>query len=110
MDIRLNHSESGIAPRPSDDISRDTVYEYDMSAQGRGERKIDVNWSPRWDGLEIPDSDHINTPWDHHDPEGIEAEVQGFEKHDCRSLQTNRTADRQHRSCSSPKLQRSSVR
>lgn len=80
-DIRLNYSDSGIAPRPSDDISRDTVYEYDLTARGRGERKVSVNFSPRWSNLQQPDGTHIDTPWDHLDREGVDGYAQGSNVH-----------------------------
>jgi hypothetical protein len=60
--IRFNYEDSCIAPGPSDDISRETVYEFRLHGDGYGQRKIDVNWAPRWDGLETPDGDQISTP------------------------------------------------
>lgn len=75
-DVRLNYSDSGIAPRPSDSIDRETVYEFDLTAHGYGQRKLSTNFSPRWDGLATPDGDHIDTVWDHMDHEGVDGHVQ----------------------------------
>lgn len=80
-DVRLNYSDSGIAPRPSDDIARDTVYEYDLTGQGDGERKLSINFSPRWDDLEQPDGTAIETPWQFLDLEGVDAFAQGSNVH-----------------------------
>jgi hypothetical protein len=76
-DIRINFSDSGIAPRPSDDITRETVREFDLTGLGRGERKLSVNFSPRWDGLETPDGDPVDTPWQFMDRQGVDAFTQG---------------------------------
>lgn len=77
-DIRLNYSPSGIAPRASDSVSSDTVYEYDLTAEGYGERKVSVNFSPRWPNIENADGEVQSFAWDHLDPaEGVEAHVQG---------------------------------
>jgi len=79
--VRLNYSDSGIVPRPSDDVGRETVYEYDLTAHGDGQRKLSVNFSPRWDGLAQPDGTPIDTPWQFLDREGIDGFAQGSNIH-----------------------------
>lgn len=78
-DIRLNYSRSGIAPRESDDVARDTLYEFDLTATGYSQRKVHVNFSPRFPGMAQPSGEPIKTPWMHFDDvdAGVDAQVQG---------------------------------
>jgi transposase len=64
-DLRLNYSGSGIAPRPSDPIDADTLYEFDVHVDGEGERKANFNISPRFESMYKPSGDSLTFPFDH---------------------------------------------
>lgn len=64
-DIRLNYSESGIAPRPTDDVDGETLYEFDITMRGPGEAKASFNLSPRYPSMRGPDGDSLSLPWQH---------------------------------------------
>lgn len=66
-DIRLNYSGSGIAPRPSDPIDADTLYEFDFHFDGEGERKANFNVSPRFERMHKPSGESLSFPF-HHTP------------------------------------------
>ncbi len=77
-EIRLNYSDSGIATRPSDDLERDVFREFDLRALGYSQRKLHVNFSPRFEGMCQPSGEAIDTPWQHFDVDaGVDAKVQG---------------------------------
>jgi len=64
-DLRLNYSGSGIAPRPSDPIDSETLYEFDLHVDGEGERKANFNISPRFQNMYKPDGESLTFPFDH---------------------------------------------
>lgn len=77
-EFQLSYAQSGIAPRPQDDVQRDTLYEWDLSFQGRSQRGGSVNFSPRYPEMQTPDGEQISTPWQHYDRDaGVNAHVQG---------------------------------
>lgn len=63
--IRFSYnSETGLAPRPSDPIGGDTVYEWKIHVENVfTEAKADYVVSPRWDGLKKPNGDQAQIPW-----------------------------------------------
>ncbi|MDG5777293.1 hypothetical protein VB773_09130 [Haloarculaceae archaeon H-GB2-1] len=66
-DLRLNYSGSGIAPRASDPIDADTLYEFDFHFDGEGERKANFNVSPRFEMMHTPSGESLSFPF-HHTP------------------------------------------
>ncbi|WP_324662423.1 DUF7845 domain-containing protein [Haloarcula sediminis] len=64
-DLRLNYSGSGIAPRPSDPIDADTLYEFDVHVDGDGERKANFNISPRFESMHKPSGEGLTFPFHH---------------------------------------------
>jgi len=76
-DIRMNYSKSGFRPRPEDEIASDRLYEFDINAQGYGERKCDYNISPRFPEMRKSDGERTTTAFDHTDPdEGVSIHCQ----------------------------------
>ncbi|MFD1634619.1 hypothetical protein ACOZ4L_02670 [Haloplanus ruber] len=74
--LRFNYNaETGIAPRKSDSIGGDRAYEYQIHAEGPGEKKADYVVSPRWDDQRKPDGDLMQRPWC--GGEGLDVHVQG---------------------------------
>lgn len=63
--IRFTYnSETGLAPRPSDPIDGETVYEWKIHVENVfTEAKADYVVSPRWDGLKKPNGDRAQIPW-----------------------------------------------
>jgi len=75
--IRFTYSKSGFTPRPSDDISGDRLYEFEINVQGRGRRKCDYNVSPRYPGILNSDGEETTTAFDHTEPdEGVSIHCQ----------------------------------
>ena len=76
-DIRVNYKRSGFQPRPQDDVGGDRLYEFQINAKGRGERKVDYRVSPRFEDMRKSDGEKTSTPFDHTDPdEGISIHCQ----------------------------------
>ncbi|ELZ23479.1 hypothetical protein C475_14438 [Halosimplex carlsbadense 2-9-1] len=76
-DIRMNYSKSGFQPRPEDEIASDRLYEFDINARGRGERKCDYNISPRFPDMRKSDGERTTTAFDHTEPdEGVSVHCQ----------------------------------
>lgn len=74
--VRFHYnSETGIAPRESDAIGGDRAYEYQIHAEGPGEKSADYVVSPRWDEQKKPDGDLMSRPWC--GGEGLDVHVQG---------------------------------
>ncbi len=46
--LKVKYSQSGFAPRLSDGINAERLYEWDIVGRGRGERKASFNISPRF--------------------------------------------------------------
>lgn len=75
--IRFTYSKSGFTPRPSDDIGSDRLYELEINIQGRGERKVDYNLSPRHPNMRNSDREQTTTAFDHTEPdEGLSVHCQ----------------------------------
>lgn len=64
-DLRLNYSPSGIAPRPTDPVDSDRLYEFDIHVDAAGERKCHFNVSPRFAAMRDPDGDKLTFPFHH---------------------------------------------
>ena len=76
-DIRMNYSKSGFTPRPEDDVAGDRLYEFDINARGRGERKVDYNISPRYPDMQNSEGEPTTTAFDHTEPdEGVSVHCQ----------------------------------
>jgi hypothetical protein len=74
--VRFNYNaDTGIAPRESDDVGGDRMYEFKIHADGPGEKKADFVISPRWDDQRKPDGDRMQRPWC--GGEGLDVHVQG---------------------------------
>lgn len=74
--VRINYNaETGIAPRDSDPIDTERMYEYKIHADGPGEKKADFVLSPRWDDQKKPDGEKMQRPWC--GGEGVQIHVQG---------------------------------
>jgi predicted transcriptional regulator len=69
--LSLSYQKSGIAPRPSDDVGGDRLYEYRISASGEGERKANYLIQPRFEDMRHYETgESISTPFDHINEEG----------------------------------------
>lgn len=76
-DIRATYSPSGFQPRPEDDVGGDRLYEFEINAKGRGQRKVNYNVSPRFEGMRKSDGETTSTAFDHTDPdEGLSIHCQ----------------------------------
>ncbi|WP_256288783.1 hypothetical protein [Halobellus inordinatus] len=75
--IRFNYNaDTGLAPRPSDPINGEKVYEWKIHVESvYTEAKADFVVSPRWDGLKKPNGDEAQIPWC--GGEGCQIHVQG---------------------------------
>jgi len=68
--VQLTYNpDTGIEPRPCDDVGGDRLYEYDIHCDGPGEKKAHFNISPRFDEI------NISVPWC--GGEGVDIHVQG---------------------------------
>ena len=64
--VSLSYQKSGIRPRLQDDIGGDRLYEFRISATGRGERKANFLIQPRFPEMRHYETgDRISTPFDH---------------------------------------------
>jgi hypothetical protein len=69
------NADTGIAPRDQDPIDGERAYEFQLHAEGPGEKKADFNFSPRWPDQRKPDGDSMQRPWC--GAEGLDVHVQG---------------------------------
>lgn len=69
----------GIAPRPTDDVGGDQLYEYRIKTRGPGEQKASYHLTPRFtDMRHFETGERISTPFDHiPEDEGINLGFQG---------------------------------
>lgn len=67
--IRLTYSKSGFRPAPDHDVDADRLYEFDVNVQLEGERKVNYNLSPRFDGQRKTDGELASLPWEYYEPE-----------------------------------------
>lgn len=74
--VRFNYNaETGIAPRESDSVGGDRMYEFKIHGEGPGEQKADFVVSPRWPDQRKPDGEPMRRPWC--GGEGLDVHVQG---------------------------------
>lgn len=69
------NANTGIAPRATDDVGGDRLYEYDIHCDGPGRKKAHFNISPRFDDMRKPDGDPLSVPWC--GGEGVDVHTQG---------------------------------
>lgn len=74
--VQLNYHKSGIAPRPSDPIDAERLYEWDLHVSGPGEMKASFNISPRFDDMtKASDGETASIPWC--GGEGVDVHING---------------------------------
>jgi len=61
--IELTYSDSGIAPRPSDDVERDVLRDYELHLDGPGEAKVKYQIRARFDDMRGPDGEEQSIYW-----------------------------------------------
>jgi hypothetical protein len=73
----LGYSKSGIAPRPEDAVGGDSLYEWELHADGPGEKKAHYNVSPRFPEMRkaADPSESVSVPWC--GGEGVDVHVEG---------------------------------
>lgn len=74
-EVTLAYSKSGIAPRDTDSLNAEVLYEYEIHAEGNGQRKAHFNVSPRFETMRNPDGEELSIPWP--GGEGIDVTFQG---------------------------------
>ena len=63
--VKVSDSKFGFAPRLSDGIDAERLYEWDIVGRGRGERKASYNISPRLPNMRHWETgDPVNLPWE----------------------------------------------
>ncbi len=68
--VNLKYQKGGIAPRPTDDVGGDRLYEYRIGAYGDGERKANFLIQPRFPNMRHYESgEEISNPFDNADPD-----------------------------------------
>ncbi|ELY50622.1 DUF7845 domain-containing protein [Natronorubrum bangense] len=75
--LEVSYSKSGFAPRLSDGINAERLYEWDIKGRGRGERKASYNISPRFPNMRHWETgDPIQLPWENQvgDVDGVDVE------------------------------------
>ncbi|WP_137289031.1 DUF7845 domain-containing protein [Natronorubrum halophilum] len=75
--IKVSYSKSGFAPRLSDGINAERLYEWDIVGRGRGERKASFNISPRFPNMRHWETgDPIQLPWENQvgEVDGVDVE------------------------------------
>ncbi|MFC4436993.1 MULTISPECIES: DUF7845 domain-containing protein [Natrialbaceae] len=75
--IKVSYSKSGFAPRLSDGINAERLYEWDIVGRGRGERKASYNVSPRFPNMRHWETgDPVNLPWENQvgEVDGVDVE------------------------------------
>lgn len=79
LDIDLAYSKSAFAPRPEDEVDVDRLYELEVHVEGRGERKVHYNISPRFPEMRHhDDGERLSFPFHHLDgDEGMTVQCQG---------------------------------
>lgn len=64
----LAYSGSGIAPRPSDDVTADSLSEIELHVEGHSQRKCHFNISPRFEQMQhYEDGEDLTFPFHHLD-------------------------------------------
>ncbi|GAB3678881.1 DUF7845 domain-containing protein [Halopiger thermotolerans] len=75
--LEVSYSKSGFAPRLSDGINAERLYEWDIRGRGRGERKASFNISPRFPNMRHWETgDPVNLPWENQvgEVDGVDVE------------------------------------
>ncbi len=68
--VNLKYQKGGIAPRLTDNVGGDRLYEYRIGAYGDGERKANFLIQPRFENMRHYESgDEISNPFDNADPD-----------------------------------------
>ncbi|WP_222915034.1 DNA-binding protein [Natrinema sp. SYSU A 869] len=75
--LEVTYSKSGFAPRLSDGINAERLYEWDIKGRGRGERKASYNISPRFPNMRHWESgERLQLPWENQvgEVDGVDVE------------------------------------
>ncbi|MBZ6495632.1 DNA-binding protein [Natrinema longum] len=75
--LEVSYSKSGFAPRLSDGINAERLYEWDIKGRGRGERKASYNISPRFPNMRHWESgERLQLPWENQvgEVDGVDVE------------------------------------
>lgn len=75
--LKVKYQKSGFAPRRTDDIDAERLYEWDIIGRGKGERKCSFNISPRFPNVRHWDTgEKISLPWTNQvgEVEGVDVE------------------------------------
>ncbi|SFC65455.1 hypothetical protein SAMN05444422_11353 [Halobiforma haloterrestris] len=75
--LEVSYSKSGFAPRLSDGINAERLYEWDIRGRGRGERKASYNISPRFPNMRHWETgEPVNLPWENQvgEVDGVDVE------------------------------------
>ncbi len=75
--LEVSYSKSGFAPRLSDGINAERLYEWDIKGRGRGERKAAFNISPRFPNMRHWETgEPVNLPWENQvgEVDGVDVE------------------------------------
>ncbi|WP_323172874.1 DNA-binding protein [Natrialba sp. PRR66] len=75
--VKVSYSKSGFAPRLSDGINAERLYEWDIVGRGRGESKASFNISPRFPNMRHWETgDPVNLPWENQvgEVDGVDVE------------------------------------
>jgi hypothetical protein len=72
--VQLGYSKSGIAPRPSDPVDSEVLYDYELHLEGPNEAKAHYQIRARFDEMRGPDGETRSIPW--RGGEGIDVHTQ----------------------------------
>ncbi|WP_226007784.1 DNA-binding protein [Natrinema salinisoli] len=75
--LEVSYSKSGFAPRLSDGINAERLYEWDIVGRGRGERKASYNMGPRFPNMRHWESgEKLQLPWENQvgEVDGVDVE------------------------------------
>ncbi|WP_408959212.1 DNA-binding protein [Natrinema sp. 74] len=75
--LEVSYSKSGFAPRLSDGINAERLYEWDIVGRGRGERKASYNIGPRFPNMRHWESgERLQLPWENQvgEVDGVDVE------------------------------------
>ncbi|ELY64701.1 DUF7845 domain-containing protein [Natrinema versiforme] len=75
--LKVGYSKSGFAPRLSDGINAERLYEWDIVGRGRGERKASYNIGPRFPDMRHWESgERLQLPWENQvgEVDGVDVE------------------------------------
>jgi len=77
--ISLTYQQGGVAPRESDTVGGDRLYEIRIGANGHGQRKANFLIQSRFENMRhYETNEHISTPFDHIDEsEGVNVRFSG---------------------------------